>query len=360
MDAAVVTALIVGSVTLVLGLVWYALRLIARVTRPDDTRTICGVSRLGTICKLSYLLGHPMPLLEAARFSFFPAEDDVSLQDPRAGGITSIEDIRGSQSSDTLVVAFSGGATNKIGLARLEFRRMLSQAGSATRQADQLYVLDQTGMSFYEHQIDSFQKHLAACLRPYQKVVFLGNCMGATAALRFSTLLQHAHDTVLAFNPEVNPPSDTRLPFRVAACLSPSTTSRLRRVLNDALMGTPAKIRVHASMWPPEHAQSMLLSLPDKGVVDKAGINAQLSTTNDDVRAMDVDYHDYAAAGGEAVEPPQPRVLRILHKGCVQHGMLAKRLKPNGSLRKILDDAVGGRTLEPAVQLNFQKQKGDQ
>ena len=81
MDAAVVTALIVGSVTLVLGLVWYALRLIARVTRPDDTRTICGVSRLGTICKLSYLLGHPMPLLEAPHFSFFPARDGVTLHE---------------------------------------------------------------------------------------------------------------------------------------------------------------------------------------------------------------------------------------------------------------------------------------
>ena len=116
-------------------------------------------------------------------FSFFPAKDDVSLQDPHAGGINSIEDIREAQSSDTLIVAFSGGATNKIGLARLEFRRMLSQPGSATRNADQLYVLDQTGMSFYEHQIEVFQRHLALCLRPYQKVVFLGNCMGATAAL---------------------------------------------------------------------------------------------------------------------------------------------------------------------------------
>ena len=40
------------------------------------------------------------------------------------------------------------------------------------------------------------------------------------------------------------------------------------------------------------------------------------------------------------VSPPLPRIVRILHRDCDYHGLLAKRLKGNGSLRRILDEAV--------------------
>ena len=104
-----------------------------------------------------------------------------------------------------------------------------------TRHADQLYVLDPTGMSFYQHGIATFERQLRQCLVPYKKVVFLGNCMGATAALRFAALLRHQQDTVLAFNPEVDPARDSRKVFRAASWLSPVTSSRLRAVLERAV-----------------------------------------------------------------------------------------------------------------------------
>jgi hypothetical protein len=337
----------VGSLALAFFFCWWAVRCQARFIRPDDTSTVCGISKLGIVCKLSNICGHSVPLVEAARFSFFPAEDAEdgaaapslsappgtnASQDPRAGGITSLEHIRGNKSSDALIVAFSGGATNKIGLARLEFRRMLSQY----KGLDQLYVLDPTGMSFYEHDIQTFQEQLVACLLPYSMVIFLGNCMGATAALRFSSMLQHPEDTVLAFNPEVDPASDSRTVFRVAGCLSPSKTSRLRSALENAVMATPAKIRIHASNWPPERNQAMLLLPSSAGSSKEEGV-----VFDTDYQ----DYQDYAAAAVKCVSPSSscsslPRITRILHRECDHHGLLAKRLKKNGVLRTILDEAV--------------------
>ena len=342
-DAGVVTGVTLGPLSLVLLFCWCAVRRQARFITPEDTSTVCGISRLGLICKLANVCGHPVPLVEAARFCFFPATGPAGVdgvdgvdgaRDPRTvGGITSLKRIRDEKSSATLVVAFSGGATNKIGLARLEFRRMLSQY----RGLDQLYVLDPTGMSFYEHNLRTFREQLASCLYPYAKVIFVGNCMGATAALRFSSLLQHSEDTVLAFNPEVTPASDPRCAFRIAACLSPSKTSRLRTTLEKAVTFTPAKIRLHVSNWPPERSQAMLLLEQSEEAV-----------------VFDVVYQDYDAAAAAAAAKSAaamvdsssasssllPRVVRILHRECDHHGLLAKRLKGNGALRKILDEAV--------------------
>ena len=43
------------------------LRQVARLQTPEDTSLCCGKSRLGTVCKLSHLLGFKMPLVEATR-----------------------------------------------------------------------------------------------------------------------------------------------------------------------------------------------------------------------------------------------------------------------------------------------------
>ena len=326
-DAGTITGVTVGSLILAIFSCCFAVRRKARLIVPEDTSTVCGISKLGMICKLSNVCGHPVPRVEAARFSFFPAAttdfcDDHAAPRPekhqrgaRSGGISSLERIHASKSSDVLVVAFSGGATNKIGLARLEFRRMLSRYEGV----DQLYVLDPTGMSFYEHNIRQFQTQLARCLSPYSKVVLLGNCMGATAALRFSSLLQHHEDFVLAFNPEVVPARDPRCMFRIAACLSPSRTSRLRAVLETAVVKTPAKIRIHASNWPPERSQAMLLLADNCKAEDM----------------FDVDFDTVAK-----YPTSLPRLVRILHRECNHHGLLAKRLKGNGALQNILDQAV--------------------
>ena len=93
----------------------------------------------------------------------------------------------------------------------------------------------------------------------YSKVVYLGNCMGATAALRFSSLLQHESDFVLAFNPEVAPPV-----IHVAHSVLPHATietSRLRAVLETAVMKTPAKIRIHVQLAT-RASQAMLFLAP--------------------------------------------------------------------------------------------------
>ena len=354
--AATLVAVVVGVLLVVIVGVWCAVRRAARFVRPEDTSTVCGISRLGMICKLSNICGHPVPLIEAARFSFFPAvaadadEADAasllaSMRDPRAGGITSLERIRGAKRSSALVVAFSGGATNKIGLARLEFRRMLSKY----KDLDQLYVLDPTGMSFYEHNIRDFQEKLAACLAPYKKIIFLGNCMGGTAALRFSALLRHPEDMVLSFNPEIDPARDSRRVFRIAAFLSPSTTSRLRAVLEKAVRDTPAKVRIHVSNWPPELNQAMLLlssssfsSSSSSSVLSPSSSKATEANDSDEQAAVfDLNYQNYQNYDAAAAEsPPLPRIVRILHRDCDYHGLLAKRLKGNGSLRRILDEAV--------------------
>lgn len=65
---------------------------------------------------------------------------------------------------------------------------------------------------------------------------------------------------------------------------------------------------------------------------------------------FDVVYQDYDAAAAarsaaavvdsSSASSSLPRVVRILHRECDHHGLLAKRLKGNGALRKILDEAV--------------------
>jgi hypothetical protein len=331
MGVGIVIAIIVGSLSLLILSCWCFMRRAAYTAAADDTRTICGISRLGTVCKIAHVCGHPTPELEKTRFSFFPA-GHIDVNDPRSGGITELKDI--IPNSSTLVVAFSGGATNKIGLPRLEFRRMLANTTSPTTNVDQLYVLDPTGMSFYEHQIEKFSNQLRFFLLPYKKVVLLGNCMGATAALRFSALLQNKEDVVLAFNPEVKPNIDPRLSFRIASCLSPSKTSRLSSVLNKAISTSPGRIRIHMSNWPPEYEQSMLLLSENDDILD---VDFDIGDGGDDsIASSGVSL----GVGKKSDHSTLPRIVRILHREFKIHGLISKQLKSSGSLRKILDDAV--------------------
>ena len=308
---------------------YVALRVIASRITAEDNGSVCGLQRLGLVAKFSFLCGFSMPRVE--RFAFFRA-GFVSL-DPRDGGLrleemTKIAE-RG-ECSDALIVAFSGGATNKIGLARLEFRKMLSMSNTPTAKLDQLYVLDPTGMSFYEHRIEQFTLCLRRAIKPYKRVIFLGNCMGATAAIRFATLLRSSKDTVLAFNPEVDPKADSRTAFRIAAMLAPRTTGALAGILRSALQSTPARVRIHSSVWPPEYSQAQLLSMSQHG--NGNGIIAEINI-------------EKATAAGirEAIEKGcalNSRVLRLVYCECKQHGMLAKELRPSGALREILDRAA--------------------
>ena len=78
--------------------------------------------------------------------------------------------------ASTLIIAFSGGAINKIGIPWHEFRRTLSSSASAS-ECDQLYVLDPTGMSMYAHGLAQFEQMLRDLTAGYARCVFVGNCM---------------------------------------------------------------------------------------------------------------------------------------------------------------------------------------
>ena len=231
----------------------------AKTIHVDDYRVIsCGcltVTRLSLVTKLSYLWGISMPQLTRGRFLFFPAttgtggDDDGTLlaggdskkkltkntsapaiveataagatrQAPRFhldglsradmlayvarhGGCSSSTS---ALSNKTLVVSFSGGATNKIGMPRTEFMRTINSAGPAAAACDKLFVLDPTGMSFYTKDLLSFCETLKAVTSSYARVVLLGNCMGGTGAILCAPLLNLSADSsVVVFNPVVDP-----------------------------------------------------------------------------------------------------------------------------------------------------------
>jgi len=369
--AAAAAAAAVGSIAVGCVCCYFAAKRAAFRAMPTDTSTICGISRVGLLCKLSFLMKWPIPNLESARFAFLPAQkapaaDDAASRTPlgyeallahctrgkavrnsngsasasdepaatRAAATTTTQACDTAPSS-TLVVAFSGGAVNKIGLSRMEFRRMLSARGSATAHVDQLYVLDPTGMSFYSHDLAAFTARLRRVVEAYDRVVFIGNCMGGSAVLRFAPLLRPT-DTVLAFNPEVDPRVDPRRPFRMAARLAPRDAGGLAETLRTALQRTRARIHVHSSAWPPERDQARLLLRFMTPTLTPTG-----EWPNWAVRAMDDSGVPSTETALAALRHPAERT-RVLfeHRDCGYHGMLAKLLRPNGSLRAILDDAV--------------------
>merc|ERR1740139_2018971 len=87
------------------------------------------------------------------------------------------------------------------------------------------------GGDYYTHEL---KKHLCG----YQRVFFLGDSMGAAAALRFSSLA----DKVLAFTPQVDIseyPAITRLDF------PPAVRNGVRHKVIDAVKQTNADITIH-------------------------------------------------------------------------------------------------------------------
>jgi hypothetical protein len=172
---AVLGAVVAVAATGYAALHWFG----GRIT-VDDTATVLGVSRLGLTCKLCYLLRIPVPAVNRQRFAFFAASTTSAVPMPTVVPMH-LEAMRhhlkhladGSQLSRVLVVAFSGGATNKIGLPRHEFRRVLGRAGSAAATCDTLFVLDSSGMSFYRHGLGELRAVLAEVLAKYALKVVL-------------------------------------------------------------------------------------------------------------------------------------------------------------------------------------------
>eukprot|EP00729_Bicosta_minor_P023967 gene23967-25711_t len=108
--------------------------------------------------------------------------------------------------ASTLVVVFSGGTLHQIGISRQEFKEILAVQDSPNALCDMLFVQDTSGMSFYAHGETDLFATLKEAFTGYGRVVMVGDCMGATGALRCAHLLQGSigtNSTVLAFNPEI-------------------------------------------------------------------------------------------------------------------------------------------------------------
>jgi hypothetical protein len=97
----------------------------------------------------------------------------------------------GKTGSAVLVVAFAGGANLVGGIPRLEFGATLASMG-----LDHVLVLDWK-QTWYVHTEASIRAKLAPVARQYERVCFVGNCMGATGALLMADLA----DVVVAFAP---------------------------------------------------------------------------------------------------------------------------------------------------------------
>lgn len=162
------------------------------------------LSPRGVKAKLSYILGLKLPDV-SNRVVFVPRRMD--------------------RKTDVLIVSFAGGellcclflcegALQIGGHSQPEFQKTLSEL-----EADQLFLLDPSGMSWYladsrgGHnglpEIESVLKvqvmliayNLKEHLQGYKAAVFIGNCMGASGALMFS----HLARKVVCFNPHICP-----------------------------------------------------------------------------------------------------------------------------------------------------------
>lgn len=92
-----------------------------------------------------------------------------------------------------LLVAFAGGALQLGGQTRPEFVNSTDDL-----DCDRLFVTDPSNAWYTDEQ---FAVRFEAVLAPYRgAVVFVGNCLGATGALRFAHLAKH----VLCINPDID------------------------------------------------------------------------------------------------------------------------------------------------------------
>lgn len=294
----------------------------ARRIDPDDETTLFGVSKVGLLCKLAFVFGWRLPQFSSKRFLLFPSGSATPIS---AGDMVAYLLARGAPKG-TLIVAFSGGAVNKVGVPRRELRRTISSCPNASK-CDQCYVNDPSGMSFYSHELGAFSETLRGLCTRYAHCVFVGNCMGATAVLRFAELMPSAASTALAFNPEVDPARDMRRPFFVlAALLQPLTTWRLRSELHQSARKAVGRVQVHSSTWPPESAQARRLGcdLELRGVVSsEAACCSALDEVDTCERLM-----------GRCI------IARLVHADCSTHGLLAKVMRPKGGLAAVLERAV--------------------
>jgi len=140
-------------------------------------------SYIGYLAKLSYVLGIRIKFLEQRRWKFVP----FNLY----------------EKSRVLIVSFAGGALKIGGVPQAEFSKTL-----ASFECDQLFLVDPTGMSWFLQGpnfnwegIKYYESILSKFCESYSKVLFIGNCMGATGAF----MMGHLADRVILFRPNIDP-----------------------------------------------------------------------------------------------------------------------------------------------------------
>jgi hypothetical protein len=189
----------------------------------------------------TFVLGVRVPALERQRFSAIvrarTTDDDAATQvsKPR---------------SRSLLVAFAGGALQIGGQTRREFVN-----STADLDCDRLFVTDPSNAWYTDA---GFAMQLEEIVREFRHVVFLGNCLGATGALRFAHLANH----VVCINPDIDVAnhSDWRIRFAASRIVDAANertqfVSRLVRSVSQC-GGT---VRVYVDSVPSHKREARLL-----------------------------------------------------------------------------------------------------
>jgi hypothetical protein len=130
------------------------------------------------------------------------------------------------------------------GLARPEWIGSLHNVVSSLKNLDVLHVMDPAFSWYCQDPTcqwkggDYYKAELAKIVSPYKTVMFLGDSMGAAAALRFSELADH----IVAFTPQVNISSYeaiTRLDFSLAV------KTEFTKQLVESVGKTNATVSIH-------------------------------------------------------------------------------------------------------------------
>lgn len=181
-----------------------------------------------------------------------------------------------SKKAPLVIVAFGSapGVPNWAGLLRKVRAKM--ENGPLPPAFDVLFVVDST-RSWYTHSDltengsengaeregdtgeigQYYAKELQIVFREYERVLMLGDSMGASAALLFSEMAT----SVLAFCPQVD---------LVTSAIRPGMGLPWQRAfggqLREAVKQTGAKVRVHCGSWGHDTEQARLLESPKVGV----------------------------------------------------------------------------------------------
>lgn len=199
-------------------------------------------------CTLAILMSLLPPRWVAKIATFVLRVRVPELERERIGAIvparTIVDDDNNNVStshSRSLLVAFAGGALQIGGQTRREFVN-----STADLDCDRLFVTDPSNAWYCDA---GFSTRLEEIVRTYGRVVFLGNCLGATGALRFAHLANH----VLCINPDIDVVnhSDWRIRF-AASRIDDSAHDRSQFVprLVRAVSQCRGIIRVYVDAFP--------------------------------------------------------------------------------------------------------------